>query len=104
MDDANGFVLDVHGVNYTPLERLSLAREAYLVLSSFPNDIARPVGINDNGGPPWGDSKIWREQSPSTYAGDFQTPMLLTIGEKDVSKVEIVNHFEDQGAVFERGE
>jgi dipeptidyl aminopeptidase/acylaminoacyl peptidase len=37
----------------------------------------------NNGGPPWGESKIWREQSPSTYAGDFQTPMLLTIGEKD---------------------
>ena len=37
----------------------------------------------NNGGPPWGDSEIWREQSPSTYAGDFETPMLLTIGEKD---------------------
>ena len=36
-----------------------------------------------NGGPPWGDSPVWREQSPSTYADRFSTPMLLTIGEKD---------------------
>ena len=37
----------------------------------------------NNGGPPWGDSKIWREQSPSTYAGSFKTPILLTVGEAD---------------------
>jgi dipeptidyl aminopeptidase/acylaminoacyl peptidase len=37
----------------------------------------------NNGGPPWGGSSIWREQSPSSYAGDFKTPMMLTIGEKD---------------------
>ena len=36
-----------------------------------------------NGGPPWGDSDVWREQSPSTYADRFATPILLTIGEKD---------------------
>ncbi|MEJ2383660.1 MAG: S9 family peptidase [Xanthomonadales bacterium] len=36
-----------------------------------------------NGGPPWGDSPVWREQSPSTYADRFATPILLTIGEKD---------------------
>jgi len=36
-----------------------------------------------NGGPPWGESPIWRDQSPSTYAGRFSTPQLLTIGEKD---------------------
>jgi dipeptidyl aminopeptidase/acylaminoacyl peptidase len=36
-----------------------------------------------NGGPPWGDSRVWREQSPSTYADQFATPILLTIGEKD---------------------
>ena len=36
-----------------------------------------------NGGPPWGDSAVWREQSPSTYADQFATPILLTIGEKD---------------------
>lgn len=36
-----------------------------------------------NGGPPWGDSPVWREQSPSSYADRFSTPILLTIGEKD---------------------
>ncbi|MEJ2401530.1 MAG: S9 family peptidase [Xanthomonadales bacterium] len=36
-----------------------------------------------NGGPPWGESPVWREQSPSTYADQFVTPILLTIGEKD---------------------
>jgi dipeptidyl aminopeptidase/acylaminoacyl peptidase len=35
------------------------------------------------GGPPWGDSKVWDEQSPARYAGNFMTPMMLTIGEKD---------------------
>ncbi|MDH4018680.1 MAG: S9 family peptidase [Xanthomonadales bacterium] len=36
-----------------------------------------------NGSPAWEDSPVWREQSPSTYAGQFSTPILLTIGEKD---------------------
>lgn len=36
-----------------------------------------------NGGPPWGDSKVWREQSPIAYAANWKTPMLLSIGERD---------------------
>lgn len=36
-----------------------------------------------SGGPPWGGSKVWREQSPITYAADWKTPMLLTAGERD---------------------
>lgn len=36
-----------------------------------------------NGGPPWGDSTIWRSQSPITYAANWKTPMLLSIGERD---------------------
>ncbi|MEM1080206.1 MAG: prolyl oligopeptidase family serine peptidase [Pseudomonadota bacterium] len=36
-----------------------------------------------NGGPVWGDSPVWDEQSPSQYADNFSTPTLLTIGEKD---------------------
>jgi dipeptidyl aminopeptidase/acylaminoacyl peptidase len=36
-----------------------------------------------NGGPFWGDSPIWTEQSPSSYVGNFTTPTMLTIGEKD---------------------
>lgn len=36
-----------------------------------------------SGGPPWGDSKVWRDQSPITYAANWKTPMLLTAGERD---------------------
>lgn len=34
-------------------------------------------------GPPWGESPVWDEQSPSSHAANFSTPMMLTIGEKD---------------------
>lgn len=46
------------------------------------SDVIRHREINA-GGPPWGDSPIWDEQSPSLLAGNFSTPILLTIGEKD---------------------
>jgi dipeptidyl aminopeptidase/acylaminoacyl peptidase len=36
-----------------------------------------------NGGPPWEGSPIWRDQSPITYAANWKTPMLLSIGERD---------------------
>jgi dipeptidyl aminopeptidase/acylaminoacyl peptidase len=36
-----------------------------------------------NGGPAWGDSPVWEEQSPSSYVGNFSTPTMLTIGERD---------------------
>ena len=36
-----------------------------------------------NGGPAWENNPVWREQSPSSYAHKFSTPILLTIGEKD---------------------
>jgi dipeptidyl aminopeptidase/acylaminoacyl peptidase len=36
-----------------------------------------------NGGPSWGDSPVWKAESPSSYAENFRTPILLTIGEKD---------------------
>jgi dipeptidyl aminopeptidase/acylaminoacyl peptidase len=36
-----------------------------------------------NRGPAWADSPVWSEQSPSSYVGNFSTPILLTIGEKD---------------------
>lgn len=35
------------------------------------------------GGPPWQGSPLWREQSPLAHAGEFATPMLLTVGEHD---------------------
>jgi dipeptidyl aminopeptidase/acylaminoacyl peptidase len=36
-----------------------------------------------NGGPPWAGNPIWREQSALTYAANWKTPMLLSIGERD---------------------
>ena len=36
-----------------------------------------------NGGPPWSDSKVWREQSPLTYGANWKTPILMSIGERD---------------------
>ena len=35
------------------------------------------------GGPPWEQSKVWKEQNPIRYAKDFRTPILLTVGEND---------------------
>ena len=45
------------------------------------------------GGPHWEGGAIWREQSPITYAGNFKTPILMSIGEKDF-RVPINNTFE----------
>jgi len=47
-----------------------------------------------NGGPPWEGNPIWRDQSPITYAKDWKTPMLLTIGERDF-RVPINNTLEN---------
>ncbi len=35
------------------------------------------------GGPFWGDTRTWLDQSPVVYAKDFKTPMLLSVGEND---------------------
>lgn len=35
------------------------------------------------GGPFWDGAKIWTEQSPSSYAKNFKTPVLVTVGEQD---------------------
>ncbi|MBC7925676.1 MAG: S9 family peptidase, partial [Bryobacteraceae bacterium] len=35
------------------------------------------------GSPLWERNKIWTEQSPITYAANFKTPMLVTVGEND---------------------
>jgi dipeptidyl aminopeptidase/acylaminoacyl peptidase len=47
-----------------------------------------------NGGPPWGGNPIWREQSPITYAANWKTPILLSIGERDY-RVPIGNTLEN---------
>ena len=46
-----------------------------------------------NGGPVWELKGLWRDQSPSTYAANFKTPMLITHGEKDF-RVPISQAFE----------
>lgn len=35
------------------------------------------------GGPYWEGGSLWREQSPTTYAANFKTPILLSVGERD---------------------
>jgi dipeptidyl aminopeptidase/acylaminoacyl peptidase len=47
-----------------------------------------------NGGPPWAGSAIWREQSPISYAANWKTPILLSIGERDF-RVPIGNTLEN---------
>jgi dipeptidyl aminopeptidase/acylaminoacyl peptidase len=47
-----------------------------------------------NGGPPWEGNPVWREQSPITYAANWKTPMLLSIGERDF-RVPINNTLEN---------
>jgi dipeptidyl aminopeptidase/acylaminoacyl peptidase len=47
-----------------------------------------------NDGPPWAGSAIWRDQSPITYAANWKTPILLSIGERDF-RVPIGNTLEN---------
>ena len=47
-----------------------------------------------NGGPPWSGNVIWHEQSALTYAANWKTPMLLSIGERDF-RVPIGNTLEN---------
>ncbi len=35
------------------------------------------------GTPPWEGHPLWRDQSPLTYAANFKTPMLISVGEND---------------------
>jgi dipeptidyl aminopeptidase/acylaminoacyl peptidase len=51
-----------------------------------------------NGGPPWGGSPIWREQSPLSHASQWKTPILLSIGERDF-RVPIGNTLENWAAL-----
>ncbi len=36
-----------------------------------------------NGGPPWEQGAVWRQQNPIRYAARFKTPALVTVGEHD---------------------
>jgi dipeptidyl aminopeptidase/acylaminoacyl peptidase len=69
-------------------------------------DLASQWGTSDgnyvrevtNGGPPWGGSSVWKEQSPITYAANWKTPMLLSIGERDF-RVPLNNTLENWSAL-----
>jgi dipeptidyl aminopeptidase/acylaminoacyl peptidase len=37
----------------------------------------------NNGGPPWEQGPVWREQNPIRFAAKFKTPVLVTVGERD---------------------
>ncbi len=47
-----------------------------------------------NGGTPWSESKLWKEQNPMYYANQFKTPMLVTVGEQDF-RVPVNNSIEN---------
>ena len=51
-----------------------------------------------NGGPSWAGNPIWREQSPISYAANWKTPILLSIGERDF-RVPIGNTLENWSAL-----
>ena len=51
-----------------------------------------------NGGPPWAGNPIWHDQSPITYAANWKTPMLLSVGERDF-RVPINNTLENWSAL-----
>ncbi len=36
-----------------------------------------------NGGPPWEQGAVWRQQNPIRYASRFKTPVLVSVGERD---------------------
>ncbi len=69
-------------------------------------DLASQWGTSDgiygreltNGGPPWEGNPVWRDQSPITYAANWKTPMLLSIGERDF-RVPINNTLENWTAL-----
>jgi dipeptidyl aminopeptidase/acylaminoacyl peptidase len=50
------------------------------------------------GGPPWAGDPLWRAQSPITYAANFKTPILLSVGERDF-RVPMNNTLEMYAAV-----
>jgi dipeptidyl aminopeptidase/acylaminoacyl peptidase len=50
------------------------------------------------GGPPWEQSKTWRDQNPIRNAANFKTPMLLSVGEQDF-RVPLNNTLENWSAL-----
>jgi len=67
---------------------ISHAGEADLIMQWGTSDSIFGREVN-SGGPVWGDSKVWRDQSPLLQAGNhekgtgFKSPILITVGEID---------------------
>jgi dipeptidyl aminopeptidase/acylaminoacyl peptidase len=67
---------------------ISHAGEADLIMQWGTSDSIFGREVN-GGGPVWGDSRVWREQSPLLQAGNhekgtgFKSPILITVGEVD---------------------
>jgi dipeptidyl aminopeptidase/acylaminoacyl peptidase len=67
---------------------ISHAGEADLIMQWGTSDSVFGREVNA-GGPIWGDSPVWREQSPALQAGNhakgtgFKSPILITVGELD---------------------
>lgn len=67
---------------------ISHAGEADLVMQWGTSDYVFGREVN-SGGPIWGDSAVWRDQSPARQAGNhakgtgFKSPILVTVGELD---------------------
>jgi dipeptidyl aminopeptidase/acylaminoacyl peptidase len=67
---------------------ISHAGEADLMMQWGTSDSVFSREVN-SGGPIWGDSKVWREQSPALQGGNhekgtgFTSPILITVGEQD---------------------
>jgi dipeptidyl aminopeptidase/acylaminoacyl peptidase len=67
---------------------VSHAGEADLIMQWGTSDSIFGREVN-SGAPIWGDSKVWREQSPALQAGNkkkgtgFTSPILITVGEQD---------------------
>lgn len=67
---------------------ISHAGEADLIMQWGTSDSVFGREVNA-GGPIWGDSPVWRDQSPALRAGNhakgtgFKTPILITVGELD---------------------
>ncbi|MBI1782148.1 MAG: S9 family peptidase [Sphingobacteriales bacterium] len=51
-----------------------------------------------NGGAPWTQNKVWKEQNPIRYAAKFKTPILVTVGEQDF-RVPLNNSLENWAAL-----
>ncbi|MBL8139557.1 MAG: S9 family peptidase [Acidobacteria bacterium] len=53
-----------------------------------------------NGGPPWEQGRVWREQNPIRLAAKFKTPVLVTHGERDYRVP--LNHAIEYWSVLQR--